>query len=146
MLEGLLEAFDEFLNPLLLFGTLSVVGGAGVILSKYTDLNGLYVLLLSLIIGTAAYFLIYYFLVIPISNAESSTSISVKDLEGKIGEVITTVPAEGMGEVFIQSPSGNRSETAKSFDHQEIKQGERIVIVQVKDHIVYVSTLNEELD
>lgn len=146
MLEGLLEAFDEFLNPLLLFGTLSVVGGAGVILSKYTVLNGLYVLLLSLIIGTAAYFLIYYFLVIPMSNAESSTSISVKDLEGKIGEVITTVPAEGMGEVFIQSPSGNRSETAKSFDHQEIKQGERIVIVQVKDHIVYVSTLNEELD
>lgn len=77
------------------------------------------------------------------SNAESSTSISVYDLEGKIGEVITTIPATGMGEVFVSSSSGSRSETAISFDDTEIKQGKNVVIVEVKDHILYVSEIDE---
>ncbi|RCW73239.1 NfeD family protein [Saliterribacillus persicus] len=145
MLDGLLDSiFDgigELLNPLLLFGTLSVVGGAGVILTKYTSLNTIYVLLISVLFGIGAYVLIYFFLVIPMSNAESSTSISVNDLEGKVGEVITTIPANGMGEVFISSTNGSRNETALSFDQKEIKQGTRVVVVEVKDQLLYVSEL-----
>ncbi|MDC3417090.1 NfeD family protein [Aquibacillus salsiterrae] len=140
-LDGVFESMGEFLNPLLLFGTLSVIGGAGVLLTKYTQLNPIYVLLISLVIGGFAYFIIYYLLVIPLSNAESSTSISINDLEGKIGEVITTIPAAGMGEVFIESTNGSRNETAKSFDTIEIKQGTKVVVVDVKDQILYVSEL-----
>ncbi len=147
MLDGLLDSiFDgigELLNPLLLFGTLSVVGGAGVLLTKYTSLNTIYVLLISVLFGIGAYVLIYFFLVIPMSNAESSTSISVNDLEGKVGEVITTIPAHGMGEVFISSTNGSRSETALSFDQKEIKQGSKVVVVQVNDQLLYVSELND---
>ncbi|SER34406.1 NfeD-like C-terminal, partner-binding [Gracilibacillus ureilyticus] len=147
ILDGILESvFDtvgDFFNPLLVFGTLSVIGGAGVLLSKYSGLGEFYVLAVSILFGLGAYFLIYYFLVIPMSNAESSTSISVYDLEGKIGEVITTIPATGMGEVFVSSSSGSRSETAISFDDTEIKQGKNVVIVEVKDHILYVSEIDE---
>ncbi|WP_138418854.1 NfeD family protein [Aquibacillus sediminis] len=143
LLEGLFDSLGEFLNPLLLFGTLSVVSGAGVLLTKYSSLQPIYVLLISLLIGVGAYFLIYYFFIIPMSNAEASTSISVHDLEGKIGEVITTIPAHGLGEVFIESTNGSRNETAKSFDENELKQGTRIVVVQVKDQILYVSALDQ---
>ncbi|QTM98023.1 protease [Sediminibacillus dalangtanensis] len=145
LLDGLFEGLDEFLNPLLLFGTLSVIGGSGVLFTKYSSFHPFVTLLFSVLVGAAAYFLIYHFLVIPMANAEASTSISMADLEGKIGEVITTVPADGMGEVFIESPNGSRSETAKSFDEKEIKQGTRIVIVQVSKEAVYVSTLDDEL-
>ncbi|WP_053217496.1 NfeD family protein [Virgibacillus senegalensis] len=140
----MLEGFDEFLNPLLLFGTLSVIGGSGVLFTKYSSFNPFVTLLLSVLIGAAAYFVIYHFLVIPLANAETSTSISMADLEGQIGEVITTVPANGMGEVFIESPSGSRNESAKSFDEKEIKQGTRIVVVQVSTDAVYVSALDDE--
>ncbi|WP_407271708.1 NfeD family protein [Radiobacillus sp. PE A8.2] len=143
IIDGILGGLDEFFHPLLLFGTLSVIGGAGVLLTKYTGMQAAVVLLISILIGFAAYFLIYYFLVIPLSNAETSTSISINDLQGKTGEVITTIPAHGMGEVFIESTSGSRSETAKSFDEVEIKQGNKIVIVEVKDLIVYVSKMDD---
>ncbi|SEA84078.1 NfeD-like C-terminal, partner-binding [Thalassobacillus cyri] len=146
IIEGLFEGLDEFLSPLLLFGTLSVIGGAGVLLTKYTDWIAVYVLLASLLIGTGAYFLIYHFMIVPMSNAESSTSKSVMDLEGKLAEVITTIPAEGMGEVFIESTHGSRNEIAKSFDYEEIKQGEKVVVVEVKEQIVYVSSMNEEFN
>ncbi|WP_194842103.1 protease [Gracilibacillus salitolerans] len=143
LLDSLFDSLGEFFNPLLVFGTLSVVGGSGVLLTKYSSLGEIYVLLISLLIGIGAYLLIYYFLVIPLSNAESSTSISVHDLEGKVGEVITTIPAQGMGEVFISSTSGSRNETAVSFDKKIIKQGQQIVVVQVKDHVLYVSEIDE---
>lgn len=143
LIDSLFDNIGEFLNPLLLFGTLAVVSGSGVLLTKYSSLNALYIFIISLLIGTAAYFLIYNFLVIPMSNAESSTSISVNELEGKIGEVITTIPAKGMGEVFIESTNGSRSETSISFDQKEIKQGTRVVVVEVKDQILHVSELSE---
>ncbi|WP_163538758.1 protease [Gracilibacillus sp. YIM 98692] len=143
ILDSLFDSIGEFLNPLLLFGTLSVIAGSGVLLTKYSGLNHVLVLLVSLLFGIGAYFLIYYFLVIPMTNAESSTSISMYDLEGEAGEVITTIPAKGMGEVFIKSTNGSRSETASSFDQKEIKQGTRIVVVQVRDHVLYVSELTD---
>ncbi|WP_181346741.1 protease [Thalassobacillus sp. CUG 92003] len=146
LIESLFGGLDEFFNPLLLFGTLSVVGGAGVLLTKYTGLNMGAVLLMSALAGALAYVIIYYFLIIPLSNAEASTSISMQDLEGKMGEVITTIPAEGLGEVFIESPNGSRNETAKSFESEEIKQGSRIVVVQVAEQMVLVSKFEDELN
>ncbi|MGN8647262.1 protease [Gracilibacillus sp. HCP3S3_G5_1] len=143
ILDSLFDSLGDFFNPLLLFGTLSVVGGSGVLLTKYSSLSELYVLLISILIGIGAYLLIYYFLVIPMSHAESSTSISIQDLEGKAGEVITTIPAQGMGEVFISLTSGSRSETAASFDQKEIKQGKQIVVVKAEEHVLYVSELDE---
>ncbi len=143
ILDSIFDSLGEFFNPLLVFGTLAVISGSGVLWTMYSQLNPVYVLLISVLTGVGAYILIYYFLVIPMSNAESSTSISVKDLEGKTGEVITTIPAIGMGEVLISSSHGSRSETAISFDKQEIKQGKTVVIVEVKDQLVYVSELEE---
>lgn len=141
LLDGLFDSIGEFLNPLLLFGTLAVVSGSGVLFTKYSSLSDWYVLLISLLIGLGAYFLIYYLLVIPMSNAEASTSISIYDLAGKTGDVITTIPANGYGEVFIESTNGSRSESAKSFDAVTIKQGTRIVVVEVKEQVLYVSEL-----
>ncbi|MFB1050292.1 NfeD family protein [Paraliobacillus sp. JSM ZJ581] len=132
-------------NPLLLFGTLAVVSGSGVLLTKYTGISHIYVLIISLMIGLLAYFVIYYLLVIPLSNAESSTSVSIHDLVGKTGEVITSIPANGYGEVFIASTNGSRSETARSFDYVDLKQGSEIVVIEVKEQILYVAALTNDL-
>nr|WP_275577005.1 NfeD family protein [Thalassobacillus pellis] len=114
-------------------------------MTKYTGLGTIIVSLVSIIAGIGAYMMIYHYLVIPMSKAESSTAISVQDLEGKIGEVITTIPLDGMGEVFIESTSGSRSESAKSFEEKTIKQGSRVVVVEVKEHILYVSEWEDQL-
>lgn len=145
VLDGMFDSLGELINPLLVFGTLAVVSGSGVLLTKYTELFFVYVLVISLFIGLMAYVFIYFFLVIPMSNAEASTSISIQDLVGKTGEVITTIPASGYGEVFISSTNGSRSETARSFDAVELKQGTSIVVVNVEEQILFVSELDEDL-
>ena len=137
---------DGFLHPLLLFGTLAVVSGAGIILTKYTSLSSFIGLCVSLCIGIVSYVLIYNFLIIPISSAESSNAYSAKDYEGRIAEVITTIPAQGYGEVYIPSKTGSRSETAKSFDQEEIIRGQKVVVVQVDDKgVLFVSPMEDEL-
>lgn len=138
------QFLNEFFHPLLLFGTLAIISGAGIVLTTYTQLSGSIVLLVSILLGVIAYVLFYYFLIIPISRAESSNSHSALEYQGRIGEVITTIPEEGYGEVLIKSVSGSRNETARSFDETMIPQGTKVVVVEVEKDCIAVSKFEED--
>lgn len=145
-IDGIFDGlFGDFLNPLLIFSTTGVIGGTGVLLTKYTEMNDFYVLMIALFVGLISYFLIYYFLVVPISQAETSTGYSMMDLEGKTAEVTITIPKDGLGEILISSTNSSSNQIAKSIDEVDIAQGTRVVVVKVEDDIVYVSSLEEEL-
>lgn len=143
MLDGIL---DGFFHPLLVLGTLAVIAGAGILLTKYTHLSAGIVLAIGFGLGVIAYILIYYFLIIPISHAEMSSVHSARDYEGLIAEVITSIPANGYGEVLIASPTGSRSETAKSFDNMDVPSGKKVVVVQVDSNgVCFVSPMEDDL-
>ena len=136
---------DGFFHPLLVLGTLAVISGSGILLTKYTPINPGIVLLIGFGLGIIAYILIYYFLIIPISQAETSSVHSARDYEGLVAEVVTSVPAKGYGEILIASPTGSRSETAKSFDNKAIAGGTKVVIVQVdSEGVCLVSPMEED--
>ena len=136
---------DGFIHPLLVLGTLAVISGTGVILTHYTRLSAGIVFAIGLGLGIIAYILIYYFLVIPISHAETSSVHSARDYEGLIAEVTTAIPATGYGEILIASPTGSRSETARSFDNMNIPSGERVVVVQVDtEGVCFVSPMEDD--
>jgi hypothetical protein len=137
---------DGFFHPLLVLGTLAVISGTGILLTKYTDLNAGIVLAIGFGLGVIAYILIYYFLIIPISHAEMSSVHSAREYEGQIAEVTTTIPATGYGEILIASPTGSRSETARSFDHIIIPSGDKVVVVHVDaEGICFVSSMEDVL-
>lgn len=121
-----------------------MLSGSAIILTKYAALTALIVFIISLFLSILAYILIYNFLIIPISNAESSSAHSYKTYRGRIGEVITTIPADGVGEILLESVSGSTNEAAKSFDEKTIPQGTKIVVVEVTDEFLYVSPLEED--
>lgn len=71
--------------------------------------------------------------------ADNSTAFSMQELIGRTGEVIITIPAVGFGEVLIPVGSGNTNQIAASLNQQEIAQGTEIIVIEVRDHTLYVT-------
>lgn len=139
------NVMDGFFHPVLLFGSLAVLSGAGILFTKYTHFATDVVIGIGIAFGIVTYILIYKFLIIPISKAESSNTYSMLDYRGRIAEVITTIPATGYGEVLLSSAAGSRSETAQSFDHLDILRGKKVVVVEIdKEGVLHVSPMEDD--
>ncbi len=139
------NVLDGFFHPVLLFGSLAVISGTGILLTKYTFLSAGIVLGIGVSFGVITYVLIYNFLIIPISQAESSNAYSMQDYRGRIAEVITSIPAAGYGEVMLSSAAGSRSETAQSFDRLDIGRGKKVVVVEIdKEGVLHVSPMEDD--
>ncbi|WP_127579572.1 protease [Paenibacillus koleovorans] len=131
----------RFLQPMVIGSVITVFGGAGLMLEHYYVWAAIWdiavAILASLVIGWS----VYVFYVRPMMNSENSTGFSIHDLTGKIGEVLVPIPARGYGEVLVRVGAANTNQIAASFDGQEFRSGERIVVVEVKDDTLYVSRL-----
>lgn len=132
-----LEHFDTMTT----FGGITVFGAVGYLLTKYSSFGLWPVLLLAVLFAVITMFAVYFLYVKPMKTAENSTSFSLQDLAGQIGEVTIPVPAQGYGEVMIKVGAGNTIQIAASFDGEVIPAGSRVVVVEAKDDTVYVSRL-----
>lgn len=142
-IEGIFGGIEGIINPTLLLCALTIIGGAGVLLSKYSGFSELVVFGISLLIGIIAYILVYYFLILPMSKAEVSTTFSIKELEGVLAEVITSIPSNGYGEIILSTISGTSNYIAKSMDGQEITSGSRVLVIKAEEDHLVVSKFTE---
>ncbi|WP_211747516.1 protease [Paenibacillus sp. Marseille-Q4541] len=147
LLDGLLEGAAElpgfdFLNTTVLASMVTVFGGAGILLFRYTELGTAQHVLLSLLIGLLGGVLVFFAYIRPARNSEVSTGFSMKELTGKMGEITIPVPAKGYGEVMIKLVSGNTIHTAMSFEAKPILAGTQVVVVEVADGVVHVAELD----
>ncbi len=144
-LDGMLDFLSiegpDYLQPMTLVGGITSFGGAGVMLSKYTGFGTLIVILLSLLCAIFLAILIYFFYVKPMENSENSTGFSIRDLTGKIGEVITPVPENGYGEVIIKIGAGNTNQIAASFYNKNIPAGTIVVVIEAREDTLFVTPL-----
>lgn len=139
-LDGALDFLSlDFLNPTVFAVGITVFGGTGILLMDYSALNTLSSVLISLAAAAGIGGLVSRFYVKPMKNAENSTAYSVKSLSGRLGEVITPVPADGYGEVLLKVGAGNANHIAASFDKSAIQAGARIVVIDVQDGVLLVS-------
>lgn len=153
MFDGVFDgAFDalggdhlDFLSPMVTVGGLTVFGGAGIMLTRYTPFQTGSVILLSLFIAFLVSVLVYFAYVRPMNNAENSTSFSLMDLVGKIGEVSVPIPEKGVGEVILRIGAGNTNQIAGSYDGSVLATGTKVVVGEIRDGILYVFRYEEEL-
>lgn len=147
MLDGVLDflslEFGEILNPMILVGGATVFGGAGILLTEYTAMQPVPIAVCALLLAVFCSLLVYFLYIKPMKKAENSTAFSIRELSGKIGEIITPVPSHGYGEILIRVGAGMTNQIAASFDHEEIASGTRVVVVEVKDNVLYVSPFTE---
>ncbi|ULL15853.1 protease [Paenibacillus sp. H1-7] len=131
------------LQPMVLFSGITVWGGAGILLSKYTAWSAIAVLFSSVVCALLMSVLIYFLYVKPMQNSENSVAFSIHDMAGKIAEVTVTVPSVGYGEVMLRAGAGNTNQIAASYEGDEIQTGARVVVVEVKDDTLFVARLDK---
>lgn len=145
-LNGLFHSlsFDhlDFLQPMVLVSGITVFGGTGVMLTRYTLLLPSWIMILSTILAVLLSILIYFAYVKPMKNSENSTGYSMLDLVGLMGEVSTTVPTKGYGEVILKIGAGHANHIAASQYEEELPTGTKIFVVKVEKSIVFVVRQN----
>lgn len=133
----------DFLKPVVLASGVTGFGGAGLLLDRYSGLVSSAVLLLAIAAALALCVLVYFAYVKPMQSSENSTGYSESEMAGKIGEITIPVPPEGFGEVMVRLVGGNTLHIAASWDKWEIPAGTSVVVIDVRDGILYVSELDE---
>lgn len=136
-LEGIVEA-TGFLNPTLILAFVTFTSATGYIFELLTSLNHLLIISISVIIAIILDVFLNVFVLIPLSRAEESLVYTTQSLRGRVGDVIIPIPVDGFGEVIIKSASGTISKSAASFENKPITEGEKVLIVEVKDGVLKV--------
>ena len=133
-----IDGFD-FLHPMTLVSAVTLFGGIGLMLTKYTSNSEIAVGIIS---GTgAALFavLIFFIYVKPMKNTESSIGYSMAELVGRPGEVTIPIPAGGYGEVEVRFGSQKTYQIAAAYDDVDIPSGTHVIVVEVREGTAYVT-------
>lgn len=146
VLDGAFHSFSighlDFLQPMVLVSGITVFGGTGVILTRYTLLDSRQIGAISLIVAVLLSVLIYFAYVKPMKNSENSTAYSMQDLVGLTGDVSTAIPAKGYGEVILKIGAGRSNHIAASQYEEELPTGTPIFVTKVERSVVFVVRQN----
>ncbi|WP_042347662.1 hypothetical protein [Bacillus massiliigorillae] len=123
-----------------------VASAIGFLLLRYTSLSTFMVITLAVLLSVGLTFLLNMFVFIPLSRMESSTAFKIEDMQGEIGDVTLRIPKDSIGEVTVKMALGIVSRTAKSYNNNEINQGEPALIIEVKDNTFYVVKYDKDFD
>lgn len=143
-LDGMLDFLSvDFFKPVVLAAGVTVFGGTGIMLAKYTDLSSGPQVVISILVAILLSIGVYFGYVRPMENSENSTGFSIREMVGRIGEVTIPLPAQGYGEVMVKVGAGNTLHIASSFDGTPVPAGVRVVVVEVAEDVLRVSELEE---
>ena len=129
----------DFVNPTVLAGGITVFGGAGILRTRYSDLEAGPIAALSLLAAAFLGVLMYLGVDKPMHKSEMSNGFSMSELPGKIGEVTVPVPAKGYGEIMVKFGAANSLHTAASFEDEPLPAGVKVVVVDVREGVAWVS-------
>ena len=141
--SGLFDAISldslDFLHPMTIVSAVTLFGGIGLMLTKYSTTAVLATGLIAS--GGAILFaiLIFFVYVKPMKRTESSIGYSMVELVGRPGEVTIPIPANGCGEVVVRFGSQVTYQIAEAYDNVEIASGTPIVVVEVREGTAYVT-------
>lgn len=128
----------SILNPTVILSFIAVFCGAGYVLELREMFGSGTNLLMATLIAIVIVGLIHFFILVPLAKSEQNTAQSIKDFLHKQGEVITTIPERGVGEVLIQMDLGVSGHVARSSSNTRIAQGTLVTVVAIKENDVLI--------
>lgn len=152
LISNALDGLFDFLSiegngvfqPMVLVGAITSFGGIGLLLLRYSPLASAMVIVAAVLGAIGISVIVYFAYVKPMENSENSTAFSIRDLSGRIGEVLVPIPSRGYGEVLVKIGAGNTNQIAASFDGDTIESGVRVVVVEVRDDTLFVTRLETD--
>ena len=141
---GMEEALPMF-NPTVILAFITFTAAIGFLLETATEFNEWSVLGIAAMAAAVLDLLLYLFILLPLSSAESSIAYSDESLPGQVGNVIIPIPVDGYGEVVLETYAGMISKRATGYDNEAIGQDQKVLIIEVNEGTLYVQTY-EPLD
>lgn len=118
-------------QPAVLAGGITIFGGAGLLLQRYTSFGAGLIIVLAVLGAVLLSLCMYFFYFRPMERSEMSTGYSIRELTGLIGEVSVPIPAQGYGEVLVKVGAGVTHHIAGSFEGTQLPSHTRVVVVEV---------------
>ncbi|MFD1848464.1 NfeD family protein [Oceanobacillus bengalensis] len=143
--EGVLDS-TGFLSPILILAFLTFFSTSGYVLEKITSISSIWIIIISAVAALILDIFLNIFVLIPMASAEESLSYTEDSLKGRVGRIIIPIPADGFGEIVIESKSGMISKPAASFDNEEIEEGKKVLVIEVNNGNLYVVPYEQALD
>ncbi|MGA7669770.1 MAG: hypothetical protein WBW04_05070 [Nitrolancea sp.] len=130
------------LNITSFLGFLTVFGATGFILMRFAGWSPLWATPAAIVPGVAASVLLALVLGKILAGETVMRPIDY-ELEGTVGRVTVSIPANGTGEVIFSKGGTRRGEAARSLNHQAIPYDTEVVIVEYEHGIALVQSYEE---
>ncbi|MGI2328767.1 hypothetical protein [Planococcus sp. YIM B11945] len=127
-----------FFNPTVILAFFTLAAAAGFLLETLTGIDSLAIIGMSVAIAVLLDFLLYFFVLLPLSSAEASIAYTDESLLGQVARVIIPIPVDGYGEVALETYGGMIAKRAAGFDNEAIGQDQQVLIIEVRDSTLYV--------
>ena len=127
-------------NVATLTAFLAWFGGAGYLLTRYSEIWPLAALLLAIVVGCAGAGLVFWFMARVLWAADENLDPDDYEVVGLLGVVSSPIRAGGIGEVLFSQAGARRGAGARSEDGRAIDKGVEVVITRHQNGLVYVRT------
>lgn len=142
IMDGIGEGIP-ILNPTLILVFFIFLSASGYIFEAFTSVSSVLIFIFSALGSIFLTTLLNIFVLVPLSSAEESLAYTEDSLKGRLGTAIISIPKDGFGEVLIENNSGRIAKSAVSFDKTEIAEGTKVLVIDVKEGVLFVRPYDE---
>jgi hypothetical protein len=142
---GIGHGLMGFLSVSAVVAFLTWFGAAGYLLMKYAALTLLFALPLAVVAGVAGGGVIVAFLRW-IRTGDRPMRAEDYVLQGTVGRVSVSIPANGVGEIVFSLAGTRRNEAARALEGQAIAGGEEVVITHYERGVAVVQPVRALLE
>lgn len=126
------------LNPAVLLAFFTLFFAIAFLLERVTGMDSLTIMVIAAIAGVVLDILFYFFVLLPLKSAEASIAYTEESLLGQVAKVIVPIPADGFGEVVLETYGGMISKRATGYNNEPIAQDEQVLIIEIEGGTLYV--------
>jgi membrane protein implicated in regulation of membrane protease activity len=133
----------SWLNASTTLAFLAWFGGTGYLLTKYSHIVSLFIVLLATLAGLAAGWMVFRFLLKLVGPSDEPLQAEDRRIVGSLAKVSMTIRENGTGEVIFPLGGGRSCSGARSEDGLAIEKGAEVVIEKYEQGIAYVKRWDE---
>jgi membrane protein implicated in regulation of membrane protease activity len=133
----------SWLNASTILAFLAWFGGTGYLLTKYSHVVTLFIVLLATFAGLAAGWMVFRFLLKLVGPSDEPLREEDRRIVGALAKVSMTIRENGTGEIIFPLGGGRSCSGARSEDGAAIEKGAEVVIEKYEQGIAYVKRWDE---
>ena len=136
-------AHISWFNASTLLAFLAWFGGVGYLMTKYSHVQALLVVLISAIAGMIAGWVMLRFLIKLVGPSDEPLTESDGRIVGALGTISMSIREGGTGEIIFPLGGSRRCSGARSADGTAIEKGAEVVVEKYEKGIAYVKRWEE---